>query len=354
MDRPVPAPRHELRFAALPGGGRIAWARSGAAGAPTLVRVAHWMTHVEHDLRSALWAPWIQDLGRRLQLVRYDEQGCGLSSGRAGPPDLQAWVDELSAVVDAQGVPKVALLGASGAAPVAVAYAVQNPDRVSHLVLLGGYQRGVLRGAPGPDALAYFEAQVRLVELGWGRPDPAVQEFFSSSFIPDAPLEVRRALNEQQRLSCNGRQAAAIMRARAGLDVEAITAQVRQPTLVLHSEGDAVVPLARGRELAAAIPGACLQVLPTRNHLPVAPEPAFEQMCQAVVEFLAPAPSLPRLTRRERELAALVARGMDNLQIAAHLGVADKTVRNALSTLYAKLGVEGRPQAIVRSRDLGL
>lgn len=354
MHRPDLALRHELRFAALPAGGRIAWARSGEAGAPTLVRVAHWMTHVEHDLRSALWAPWLQGLGRRLQLVRYDEQGCGMSGGSGGAPDLQGWVEELSAVIDAHGSPQVALLGVSGAAPVAVAYAVQNPDRVSHLVLLGGYQRGLLQGLPRSDTLAYFEAQVRLVELGWGRPDPAVQEFFSSSFVPDAPLVVRRALNEQQRLSCDGQRAAAIMRARAALDVAALTVKVRQPTLVLHGEGDAVVPLERGRELAAAIPGARLQVLPTRNHLPVAPEPAFEQMCQAVTDFLAPAPALPRLTRRERELASLVARGMDNLQIAAHLGISDKTVRNALSTLYVKLGVAGRPQAVVRSRDLGL
>lgn len=149
MHRPDLALRHELRFAALPAGGRIAWARSGEAGAPTLVRVAHWMTHVEHDLRSALWAPWLQGLGRRLQLVRYDEQGCGMSGGSGGAPDLQGWVEELSAVIDAHGSPQVALLGVSGAAPVAVAYAVQNPDRVSHLVLLGGYQRGLLQGQIG-------------------------------------------------------------------------------------------------------------------------------------------------------------------------------------------------------------
>ena len=47
-----------------------------------------------------------------------------------------------------------------------------------------------------------------------------------------------------------------------------------------------------------------------------------------------------------------MAQGLDNLQIAAHMGVAEKTVRNAMSLLYGKLGVEGRPQAVARTRDL--
>ena len=60
-----------------------------------------------------------------------------------------------------------------------------------------------------------------------------------------------------------------------------------------------------------------------------------------------------RLSRRERELLDTVARGMDNLQIAAHLGLAEKTVRNLLSRLYGKLAIEGRPQAIVWAREHG-
>ena len=61
---------------------------------------------------------------------------------------------------------------------------------------------------------------------------------------------------------------------------------------------------------------------------------------------------LPEIS--ELQLMRLVARGSDNLQIAAHLGLSDKTVRNSLSRLYGKLGVEGRPMAVVRTRELGL
>ena len=181
-----------------------------------------------------------------------------------------------------------------------------------------------------------------------------MQQFFTTRFIPDASLDEARALNEQQRLSCGAARAAHIMHARTTLDVRALAPRVQCPTLVLHAEGDQIVPVALGRDLAAAIPGARFVTLPTRNHIPLASDAGFELFCRTVTEFVRPDSATPALTPRERELAALVAQGLDNLQIAARLGVADKTVRNALSTLYTKLQVEGRPQAVVRARELGL
>ncbi len=349
-----PALTQEVRFASVASGARIAWARSGRTGAATLLHAAHWMTHVEYDLGSLLWAPWIERMGRDLQLVRYDERGCGLSSPDEVPLGLDSLVEELDAVVCAQSAPRVALLGASGAAATAVAYAALHPERLSHLVLLGGYQRGLLRRDPSAETLAFFDAQERLMALGWGRNDPAVQTFFSTRFLPDAPRAALDALNEQQRRSCDGRRAAAVMRARASLDVSALAPQVRVPTLVLHSEGDLAVPIALGLELAAAIPGARFESLHCRNHIPVATDAAFERLCLAVHDFVCEPEPGPVLTRRERELGALVGRGLDNLQIAAQLGLAEKTVRNMVSALYTKLGVEGRAMAVVRSRDLGL
>lgn len=351
--------QHELRFVRLASGTRIAWARSGRPGGPVLVRLAHWMTHVDHDLRSPVWQPWIRCLGRRVELVRYDERGCGLSDSDAQPLGLEAAVEELAAVIEARAAPKVALLGASGAGAPAIAYAARYPERVSHLVLVGAYSHGLLHHKLSAEALAFHETALRLIELGWGRRDPAVQQFFTTRFIPEASRAEAAALNEQQRLSCDGARAAAIARARAALDVRELLPRLRVPTLVLHAEGDLVVPAALGRELAANIPGARFELLRSNNHLPLGSEPAFARFCDAVCDFVhegADAPTaLPRpLTRRERELGACVALGLDNGQIAARLGVAEKTVRNAMSALYLKLGVEGRAQAVARARDMGL
>lgn len=344
----------EVRFARVSSGARIAWARSGRPDAPTLVRVAHWLTNVDYDLRSPLWRPWVERLSRSFRLVRYDERGCGLSGTDDRPAELESWVEELEAVIEANGEPRVALLGVSGAAPTAIAYAVRHPERVSHLVLLGGYLNGALQRCSTDEERAYLEAQWRLVEVGWSRDDPAVREFFSSRFIPDSPPEVRAGMNEHQRHSCDGQRAAAILRGRALLDVRALAPRVKVPTLVLHCEGDRACPVALGHDIAAAIPGARFESLPSANHVPLGHEPAFARFCDATVDFVAGARRIPRLTPRERELAALVAQGLDNAQIAARLGVADKTVRNALSALYAKLGVDGRARAVALSRDLGL
>lgn len=135
--------------------------------------------------------------------------------------------------------------------------------------------------------------------------------------------------------------------------MRALAPLVRCPTLVLHAEGDAVVPVEQGMALAASIGGARFETLATRNHIPLAGGPAFERFCELVAGFVVAPPAWPALTPRQRELLDLVAQGLDNRQIGARMQVADKTVRNALSSLYAKLGVHGRPQAIVRAREHG-
>jgi len=346
-------PVQTFRFTRVSSGARIAWTCTGRPDAPVLVRVAHWLTNVEYDLRSPLWGPWVERLSRSFRLVRYDERGCGLSDADDQPQSLDAWMEELKAVIEATGERKVALLGVSGGTPVTIAFAARYPERVSHVVLLGGSMIGALHRSAAPEDLAYLEAQWRLIETGWGRDDPAVREFFSGRFLPEATPEVRAGMNEQQRRSCDGSRAAAILRGRAALDARALAPNVVAPTLVLHCDRDRATPVALGRDIAAAIPGARFEALNSGNHVPLGHEPAFTRFCDAVVEFVADATERDRLTPRERELARLVAQGLDNAQIAATLGVADKTVRNALSMLYTKLGVDSRARAVARSRDMG-
>ena len=346
--------RQELRFTHVASGARIAWARSGRG--PPLLRTGHWMTHVEYDAVSALFRPWLERLGRGLTVYRYDERGSGLSGADAVPLDLDSAVEEIGVVMDAAGLERAALLGISGGAAPAIAYAARHPQRVSHLVLLGGYSHGLLHRSPSAEQLVYVEAQAHLIELGWGVRNSPVQQFITASMIPDGTPEQVAALNEQQRRSCDGQRAAVFFRSRMALDVRGETAAVRCPTLVLHADEDAAVKVECGRELAAAIAGARFEALRTRNHVPLAGEPAFERFCDAVAGFVGPAQASPAgraFTPRERELLTLVARGRDNPQIAAELGLAEKTVRNALSQLYTRLAVEGRPQAVVKARELG-
>lgn len=352
---PTPlAPNPQVRFARLESGARIAWSSTGRPGRPVLLRVGHWMTHVEHDLRSPLWRPLIDRLSAVFELVRYDERGCGMSTGDEVTLGLPAALEELECVADAHGAPRFALFGVSAGATAAIAYAARHPQRVSHLVLLGGCTHGLLHRRPTAEGLAYFDAQLRLVELGWGRNDPGVQQLFTSRFMPGGSAEQWASFNEHQRLSCDGRRAAALLRSRADVDVRDDARALTVPTLVLHSEGDLAMPLELGQEMASTIPGARLEILRSRNHIPLHPEPALDRLCQAIAEFASSETPGPALSDAERVLGALVAQGLDNLQIAAHLGLAEKTVRNRLSALYARLGVEGRAMAVVKTRELGL
>jgi pimeloyl-ACP methyl ester carboxylesterase len=91
-------------------------------------------------------------------VYRNDGRSYGISGADETSPSLEAAVKELSAVMGASGLPRAALLGiASGAAP-SIAYSARNPDRVSHLVMLGGYSHGLLHRQPSADHLAYIEA----------------------------------------------------------------------------------------------------------------------------------------------------------------------------------------------------
>ena len=203
----------EVQFAHVASGARIAWASQGRG--PPLLRAAHWMTHVAHDPNSPVWQPWLSRLGRQLRVLRYDERGCGMSGPDKTPLDLETAVEELEAVADAAGLKRFALLGISGGAPAAIAYAARHPDRVSHLVLLGPYACGVMAGTPSAEQVAWVDATARLIELGWGRAGSPVQQFFTASLIPGGTQERVQSLNEQQRLCCGPERAAALLRARA-------------------------------------------------------------------------------------------------------------------------------------------
>jgi DNA-binding NarL/FixJ family response regulator len=139
------------------------------------------------------------------------------------------------------------------------------------------------------------------------------------------------------------------------IDVTEDARRVSCPTLVLHGRQDERVPFEEGRLLATLIPGARFVPLESRNHILLADEPAFAQFVEELAAFLPSAGSAAfmELTARERQLLEHLARGLDNHQIAAHLELSEKTVRNHVSSIFAKLGVESRAQAIVMAREAG-
>jgi pimeloyl-ACP methyl ester carboxylesterase/DNA-binding CsgD family transcriptional regulator len=342
--------KQQIRFCRSYDGTRIAFAATG--NGPALVRAPHWLTHLEYEWQSPIWRPWLTALSGGRSLVRMDERGCGLSDRGVDTISFEAFVRDLEAVVDAAGLERFALLGHSQGGAIALEYAARHPERVSQLVLLGTYARG--RFKRSPESRTEAEAQLKLVEFGWGGDDPSYRQFFASQFMPGATLEQLRHMSELQRVSSSASDAVRILRAFYDIDVSAQVPRVSCPTLVLHARGDLRVPFEEGRMLAATIPDARFVALESSNHILLEPEPAFGQLFEELQGFLGNAASFGGLTAREAQILEQIAQGLDNAQIAARLELSEKTVRNHITSIFDKIGVESRAQAIVMARERGL
>ena len=354
--------QQEIRFCTVADGVRIAYATVGSG--PPLVKAANYLTHLEHDWNGPVWRHWLRGLARHHTLIRYDERGCGLSDWDVNNLSIEAWVQDLEAVVEAVGVDRFPLLGISQGASVSVAYAVKHPEKVSHLILYGGYARGRFNRDLTAEERLQAETMIDVIRVGWGKENPAFRQLFTTMLMPDGTEAQMDWLNELARISATPENAAAMERAFYQIDVTDLAPQVTAPTLVLHSRDDAGIPFEEGRLLAALIPGARFVPLESRNHILLEDEPAWNRFLAEVHTFLgvigpeegAPDPQelFPELTPRERDVLELIARGASNEGIAEQLVVTPKTVRNYVSRIYSKLGVDGRAQAIVLAREAGL
>jgi DNA-binding winged helix-turn-helix (wHTH) protein/pimeloyl-ACP methyl ester carboxylesterase len=276
--------RQEIRFCTTADGTRLAYATVGSG--PPLVRAAHWITHLDYDWQSPVWRHWLVGLAHHRMLIRYDERGCGLSDHDVKDFSLDAWVQDLETVVDDVGLDRFPLLGVSQGGAVAVTYAARHPERVSRLVLFGAYVQGRRRRATTEDERREAALQLEMVRLGWGREDPAFRRFFTSSFIPDAPLELWESFAELLRRTSSAETAARLLESWAGIDVSEEATRVRAPTLVLHARDELRVPVEQARQLAMLIPDARFVPLASRNHLLRADEPAWNQFLGEVDAFL--------------------------------------------------------------------
>jgi pimeloyl-ACP methyl ester carboxylesterase/DNA-binding CsgD family transcriptional regulator len=347
--------RQQLRFCTSSDGVRLAYASVGTG--PPLVKASNWLSHLEYDWSSPLWRHWIEGLARERTYLRYDSRGCGLSDRDPAEISFEAWVRDLEAVVDAAQLDRFPLLGISQGGAIAIAYAVRHPERVSHLVLYGAFARGRLKRGGGQRAIEEVLLMAKLFELGWGTDNRAFRQVFATQFLPEGTPELIDSFDELQRESATAADAVRTLQVSQQVDVVDLASRVQCPTLVLHARGDARVPFEEGRILASLIPGARFVPLVGRNHVLLEGEPAWQDFLREVNAFL-PGPAgrpdaFANLTQRERELLEFLARGLDNHQIAAHMALTEKTVRNMVSSVLDKLEVESRSAAIVRARLAG-
>jgi len=273
----------EVTFCRTGEGINLALATVGV-GAP-LIKVANWLTHIEYDWESPIWSPLLQHLAERCRLVRYDGRGNGLADRDVADISFDAFVRDLEAVVEATGVDRATILGISQGAAVAIAYAVLHPERVSKLILYGGYaQSRNKRGSAAEVEMA--RAFLAILRHGWGDERSAFMKAFSSVFFPNGSPQQIKWLVDLQRITTSPENAARIRNACDDIDVVDLLPKVQAPTLVIHCRHDNVAPVEQGRLMARSIPHAKFVTLDSDNHVVLAGEPAWPRLVGEIDAFL--------------------------------------------------------------------
>jgi len=245
------------------------------------------MNHLEYDWdEGSVFRHFYVSLARDYTLIRYDARGNGLSDWDVEDVSLEAWVSDLETVVDAIGVKRFPLLGFSQGGAISIAYAVRHPERVSHLIIFGGFARGRMVRAKTEAEREKVKAMETLIRVGWGENNPAFRQIFASQLMPDATKEQLDWFNEMQRRTASPECAARYFTTVAGFDVTALLPKVTVPTLVMHAREEVAQPVELGRELAAGIPGAKFVAFPGRNHLPLEQDATMPRVIEEIDLFL--------------------------------------------------------------------
>jgi pimeloyl-ACP methyl ester carboxylesterase/DNA-binding CsgD family transcriptional regulator len=340
----------EIRFLQFRGR-RVAYAVTGTG--PVLVAPAWWISHLELDWDDPTCRGFWEAVGDGYRLVLYDRLGVGVSDREVRDEDLtlDADVALLRAVVDELAVEKVILLGGSSGGCAAIAFAGRSPDRVDRLVLYGAYAHG-----PSITSPEVREAIVGTVRSHWG----LGSRLLADLFLGDTSSVEQERLARYQRAAASADTAAALLEYIYRSDVRADLERVSVPTLVVHRRGDRAIPYKLGRELAAGIAGATLVPLDGSAHFPWAGN--WQSVARAVRSAFAPetparaAPEAPAvvLSRREREVLALVAGGLSDQEIAEQLVLSPHTVHRHVANIRNKLGRGTRTAAVAEAARLGL
>ncbi|KGN36386.1 alpha/beta fold hydrolase [Knoellia subterranea] len=343
-----PTPRQDIRFTRSVDGVQIAYAVHGS-GPPLLVD-ACWLSHLQYDWSSPVWRHYLTFWGTRHTVVRFDERGHGLSDRGVTDHSPELRLADLEAVADDAGLDRFDLLAMAQGGPIAIAYAVRHPERVSRLAFYGSYS-----GQQGrdPKDAELNDALDALIKVGWARPDSAFRRVFTSLMIPEGTEEQHVWLDELQRNATDTATALTARRQRLVADASHLLGRVAAPTLVLHSTGDRMNNFSEARYLASHITDARLVALESDNHIVLEDEPAWQTFTRELDAFLDEPPAaqhnsathpspLDRLSPREEEILGLAARGLDNDAIAGELVLSGRTVERHLSNVYAKLDLHGR------------
>ncbi|MHC2463989.1 adenylate/guanylate cyclase domain-containing protein [Bradyrhizobium embrapense] len=222
-----------------------------------MILVPGLFSHIEFQHEMTGFTAFLRRLASYARVTTFDKRGQGLSDQISGAATMEERMDDVRAIMDAIGSKRAALIGFSEGSCMSVLFAATYPDRVSHLVLIGGFGRAADRSSDDE-----WRSRVEELVKNWGSGDTIKTVAPSEAHKPGAVEQYGKF----ERLGTSPGALRTIMHLNRKIDVTAVLPTLQVPTLVLHSRADIQVPVEFGRKLAVGIPGAKLIEYPEGDH----------------------------------------------------------------------------------------
>ena len=282
--------KDEIRSCTSSDGTQIAYAVSGQ-GFP-IVKAPNWITNLETDRSNPSYRHWIAEFERSTRLIRSDMRGFGMSELEPVEFTFDSMVEDVGAIVDHAGLETCDLIGVAHGAPIAMAYAARNPERVRKLILVNSFAAG-WRVRADPEELAWRNSLMEMNQREWAFRRSLLGEMFLTLYFPGANQEVIDWHNQHFPEFGPVPRLEAMIQLAADIDVRDEIKNIRTETLVCHSRQDGNAPLACGKAVAEDIAGARFVELDSPTHILLQFEPAWPVLVREMRAFLAARDKVP-------------------------------------------------------------
>jgi class 3 adenylate cyclase/pimeloyl-ACP methyl ester carboxylesterase len=262
-----------IQFCTTLDGVRIAYSMVGQG--PFLVIPPGWVSHLQVQWEHPSARDYLEKGTRNQTFLFYDKHGCGLSERNRTEFTLESEVRPLEAVIDHLKLKRFALFGFSQGGPIAIAYTIKYPRRVSHLLLYDSYARG--EGITTEEFKKTFSS---LIRSAWGIGSKTLADIF----LPGVDVSTLKWFARLQREAANAEMAARLLDLTYNLDVTDLLPRLHVPTLVIHRKDDKAIPFHLGREMASMIPNSRFVPLEGNIHVPFFGDP--DAVLRIMGEFL--------------------------------------------------------------------
>jgi class 3 adenylate cyclase len=297
----------------------IAWEQFGSG--PDVLAIPPLVSNIEIHWEHEFYRRFLEYIARHVRVTAFDKRGIGLSDKFHEAPTLEQRTADILAVMDAAGLDRPVLVGASEGGLMGQLFAAQHPERVDRLVLLNTHpgRSAIIDVYRDPDgSLRRLERFVDVIErivADWGTDPQYMVDQFCPANAENAAFV--RWFGRLQRQSATHvdirRQVDSVMFLDAGPSLGQITA----PTLVVHATGDRIVPVAAGRYIAGRIPDAQFVEIPCDDHF-VELTPRWQEFTDTWLEFVTG--SRPQRQTERRVMTVIFTDIVDSTMKAAAVG----------------------------------